>query len=515
MLKNKSFTFDFRYAPILSGKKETPLSTLSNLHNKTKGGIPMESKIKEKASVETFLEKITNDFQSFVDETNKAWIKLNNEQRIMSVRGKIFKSWLRIKLQEFLKKIPASSMIPNIIDQIEANAITYGEKKVLQPRICKVGDKIWYSIGGGINKAVQIDSQGWRVVETGLPFFREMSNSRSQELPTDVDADAKLLLEFINISDEEHKLLFLVTVITCFIPGIEHPSMVFHGSKGAAKTTAMETMKRVVDPSIEKPASLPRNNFDFGLQASQNYLLAYDNLTTITPWQSDLLCQVVTGGSVTKRENYTDEDLVRVNFQGCVAINGINQVVTRPDLLDRSVVFMLERISSENRRSKQEIEHEFSEALPKIMGGIFSTVSKAMKIYETFTLNNLPRMADYFKWGCCIAVALGYTEEDFVKAYNNNIQINQETAIENNLLAKSICILIEHETEWSGLVSDLHKKLKDILWAENYRTDVTFPSAPNKLLAKINEVRSDLEGVGICIEEKRNNSGKKVIITKR
>ena len=254
------------------------------------------------------------------------------------------------------------------------------------------------------------------------------------------------------------------------------------------------------------------------MQASQNYLLAYDNLTTITPWQSDLLCQVVTGGSVTKRENYTDEDLVRVNFQGCVAINGINQVVTRPDLLDRSVVFMLERISSENRRSKQEIEQQFSEALPKILGGIFSAISKAIAIYETFTLKNLPRLADYFKWGCSIALALGYSEEAFIEAYYANVKMNQETAIDNNLLAKSICIFMEkiqQGKEWSGLVSILHGKLKEILMGENYRLDSTFPSAPNKLLPKINEIRSDLEGVGIFIEEKRNSSGKKVVITKK
>lgn len=468
-----------------------------------------------KVSNENFLGSIMNVCKVFHDESNKAWIEVLSENKRMSVKSKCFKSWLRTRWQKLYGKIPASSVIPNIVEQIEANAITYGEKKVLQPRICKADNKFWYYIGGGINKAVKIDSQGWQVVENGLPIFREMNNSRPQVLPTNVDDDAKLLLNFINIANEDQRLLFLTTTITSFIPGIEHPAMVFHGSKGAAKTTAMEMLKSIVDPSIEKPASLPRNNFDFGLQASQNYLLSYDNLTNITPWQSDLLCQVVTGGSVTKRENYTDEDLVRVNFQGCVAINGINLVVTRPDLLDRSVVFMLERISPENRRSKQEIADEFSDALPKIMGGIFSTVSKAIKIYESFSLKNLPRMADFYKWGCCVAIALGYKESDFAEAYENNILMNQEVAIDNNLLAKSICILMENEKEWSGLVSDLHKKLKDILWAENYRTDVTFPSAPNKLLAKINEVRSDLEGVGICIEEKRNNSGKKVIITKR
>lgn len=479
-----------------------------------------ENSNQEVGNAEVFLSKVIEQCDFFLDQTDRAWAEIITKKKNvpMSIKSKKFRAWLLIEWQNMFKKVPSQNIINNVIEIVVAIAFDKDERKVLHPRITKHEDEFWYFLGGGINKAVQIDSQGWAVTETGLPLFRELSNTRPQVLPTNADADAKLLLDFINISDEGHKLLFLVTAITCFIPGIEHPSMVFHGSKGAAKTTAMEMLKRIVDPSIEKPASLPRNIFDFGLQASQNYLLAYDNITTITPWQSDLLCQVVTGGSVTKRENYTDEDLVRINFQGCVAINGINQVVTRPDLLDRSVVFMLERIAPENRRSKQEIEQQFSEALPKIMGGIFSTVSKAIEIHETIILNDLPRMADYFKWGCSIALALGYSEEAFIEAYYANVKMNQETAIDNNLLAISICILMEKiqkGEEWQGLASDLYKKLELILMGENYRLNSTFPSAPNKLLAKINEIRSDLEGEGIFIEEKRISSGKMVVITKK
>ena len=467
---------------------------------------------------EIFLSKVFEQCNFFLDSDNKAWAEIIAMKRNVPIKGKYFKAWISTELRRMFKVVPNPNIINSIVEAVEADAIYRGEKRIFHPRITKVEDKIWYDIGGDSGKAVKIDKDGWKVVDDGLPLFRQTNNAVAQVIPSNEGGNVKLLLDFINIKDEREQVLFLVTLITCFIPEIEHPCMVFHGSKGAAKTTAIEMLKRIVDPSTGRPSTLPRNIDDFALQASKNYLLTYDNLTKITPTQSDLLCQVVTGGSITKRELYTDNELITTNFQGCVALNGIDLVATRADLLDRSVVFMLERIEEENRKSKQELEAKFKEVLPEILSGIFDVVSKAINIHGTISFRALPRMADFCKWGVSVTSALGYNMSEFQAAYRENICKNQKSAIENNLLAISICILMEKiqkGEEWQGLASDLYKKLELILMGENYRLNSTFPSAPNKLLAKINEVRSDLEGEGIHIEEKRNSSGKVVVITKK
>ena len=55
-----------------------------------------------------------------------------------------------------------------------------------------------------------------------------------------------------------------------------------------------------------------------------------------------------------------------------------------------------------------------------ILGGIFDTLSAALRLYPTIRPSSLERMADFTRVGAAIAVALGYGEEEFLSAYDTN-----------------------------------------------------------------------------------------------
>jgi hypothetical protein len=64
-------------------------------------------------------------------------------------------------------------------------------------------------------------------------------------------------------------------------------------------------------------------------------------------------------GGFAVRQLYTDQDEVLFDATRPVILNGIEDVVTRPDLADRAVFLTLEPIPEERRRPEAELSAAF------------------------------------------------------------------------------------------------------------------------------------------------------------
>ena len=80
-----------------------------------------------------------------------------------------------------------------------------------------------------------------------------------------------------------------------------------------------------------------------------HWFIAFDNVSELEDWRSDMLCRAVTGSGMQTRRLYSDDDAIVRSYQRCIAINGINVVATKPDLLDRSLLFQLPRVDEKDR----------------------------------------------------------------------------------------------------------------------------------------------------------------------
>jgi hypothetical protein len=74
------------------------------------------------------------------------------------------------------------------------------------------------------------------------------------------------------------------------------------------------------------------------IAAKNSHLLAFDNLSGLTAWLSDALCRLATGGSFAVRQLYTDDEEVLFEATRPILMNGIEDVISRPDLADRAIV---------------------------------------------------------------------------------------------------------------------------------------------------------------------------------
>src|SRR5213078_5023396 len=148
--------------------------------------------------------------------------------------------------------------------------------------------------------------------------------------------------------------------------------------------------------------------------------LAFDNVSGLQAWISDTLCRLATGGGFAVRQLYTDQDEVLFDATRPVILNGIEDIVTRPDLADRAVLLTLEPIPEERRRAEVELWAAFEAERPRILGVLLDAVVEGLKRLPETRLEKLPRMADFALWATACEGAL-WAEGAFGAAYSSNL----------------------------------------------------------------------------------------------
>jgi hypothetical protein len=89
-----------------------------------------------------------------------------------------------------------------------------------------------------------------------------------------------------------------------------------------------------------------------------------------------------------------------------ILLNGIEEVVSRPDLGDRAIFLTLAPIGEAQRRPESELWREFEIARPQILGGLLDAVVHGLRALGGVHLDRLPRMADFALWAAACETAL-------------------------------------------------------------------------------------------------------------
>src|SRR6266481_1155950 len=120
----------------------------------------------------------------------------------------------------------------------------------------------------------------------------------------------------------------------------------------------------MVDPNAAPVRAFSREQRELMLAANNGYLLTFDNLSGLPHWLSDALCRLATGGSFAVRRRYTDDEEVLFEAARPILLNGIEEVISRPDLGDRAIFLTLAPIGDVQRRPENELWREFEIAQP-------------------------------------------------------------------------------------------------------------------------------------------------------
>jgi hypothetical protein len=218
---------------------------------------------------------------------------------------------------------------------------------------------------------------------------------------------------------------------------------------------------------------------------------------------SDTLCRLATGGGFAVRQLYTDEDEVLFDATRPVILNGIEDIVARPDLADRAVFLTLEPIPEERRRPEAELWAAFEAERPRILGALLDAVVEGLKRLPETRLPQLPRMADFAKWATACETAL-WPAGSFWSAYCGNRDDAVEGVIEADPVAAAVRNLIAARREWTGTASDLLGALAEVA-GERVVKAKTWPDNPRALSGGLRRAATFLRKTGIEIKFTKPN----------
>jgi hypothetical protein len=515
-----------------------------------------EEEEEEKIDITSLIKEYYVDL--FVNQFNKPFIaiKINGHVEILELDSQRFKNWLFRFFYENIGKI-SSELVENTIKVLKAGAEFSENRKTLELRVAKLATNendddytFYYDLTNSNWSTVKITPEGWTIENNPPILFRRYANQLPQVTPISTsitsspssfltmdDKDDTILDKFIdllNVKDNDNKLLLKCYIISLFIPDIAKPILMLHGEQGSAKTTLQELIKMLVDPSIVKTLTFPRDINELVQQLSHNYIAYYDNISIIKEQISNALCRAVTGTGFSKRQLYTDDDDIIYYFLRCIGFNGINLAATKADLLDRGIIIQLERILRQNRRKIEDIWKDFEILRPQLLAYIFDILVKVLRIKQEGGIkisNGLNRMADFEEYAEIIARCMGYREGEFLRVYQDNISLQIDEAIQANPLAQAIIELMADEIikdEKTGEEIDtkpkeepltmtptnLHRELENIALTKlnlNVSKIKSWPKSPNQLSRRLTEAQTTLREKGIIIERYKDEKGHRKI----
>ncbi len=430
------------------------------------------------------------------------------------IRSKEYRMWLSGMYYAISGKGFSNDIFSLVANILEGKAYHENSSITLYNRIAKVENEIYVDLGND-KTVIHINDKDWTETTNCPVKFKRFKHQLPQVVPVK-GGNLADILKYINIFEKKEQLLFLTYLITVFIPDIPRAILVHIGDQGAAKSTAMRVARSLIDPSHAELLIPPSDVPELALAANHNYCLYLDNLSSLSEQLSDVLCRLVTGVGFTKRKLYTDAEDIIFRQIVAVGITGINNVATKPDLLDRTLILRFQRIPDDKREDEEDFWKRFNSEKPYILGAIFTAISKALQIVPNLKLTQKPRMADYGKYAAAAAIAIGNTAEMFLTAFAENVQRQNNAAIEASAVAQVIIDFMKDKDVWEGSSSELHELLKTLALNANLEMGGKhgFPKASNWLWKKIHVIRPNLIALGINASHTESNSGSLINLTR-
>ena len=220
----------------------------------------------------------------------------------------------------------------------------------------------------------------------------------------------------------------------------------------------------------------------------------------LPPWLSDTLCRLTSGGAFSTRRLFTDQDEILFAAARPIILNGIEEVITRPDLADRAILLMLAPIAERRRRPETALWREFELARPRILGALLDAAAQGLRALPQVRLQRLPRMADFALWVAACETTGFRPEGAFQAAYSNNRRAAIESIVDADPVAARVRELMADREQWTGSASDLLQVGVNVggnamvAWTRS-----GWPKSPRALAGRLRRAQTPLRTLGIEI----------------
>ena len=381
-------------------------------------------------------------------------IPVDQHRETHAVHGTTTRRLLALNFYRAQGTTPNASAMHDALATLAGIAQFDGPTHTVRVRLGQEGDKVYLDLANDAWQAVEVDRDGWRLVNDPPVRFRRSRGMLPLPAPVHGGSLAELR-PLLNVATDDDFVLAGGWLVGALRPTGPYSVLELNGEQGAAKSTTARYCRRLVDPNVADLRSEPREPRDLMIAATHSHICAFDNISRLTPWLSDALCRLSTGGGFSTRVLFTDQDEQIFDAMRPVLLNGISEVATREDLLDRTISLTLPVIPEERRRPEGDLARDFNHAHPRILGALLDAVSVALKRESDIELDRLPRMADFAIWVSAAEPALPWARGKFLQVYG----ANRQGAIEVMLDGDPVAELARRLAPWEGTATDFLEEL--------------------------------------------------------
>jgi hypothetical protein len=380
----------------------------------------------------------------------------------LRMRSMAFRSRMSQVFYEQRRKTPGNKAIEDALSVLTGIALYDSPEEVTHLRIAEDQGCLYIDLGNHGLSSVKITNEGWTIIDNPPVNFLRPKGYKPLPNPTYNDAvDVTLeeaLTPFTSINPD-HWPLLIGWILGAYAPAGPYPVLSIHGEQGAAKTTLARVLKRLIDPNTAPVRSNPENVKDFMIAARSQRILAFDNVSFLKDWLSDAICRLSTGGGYATRALYTNAEEAILDAQCPVILNGIDQVISRGDLVDRSINIEALPIIDTSRKTESQFWKEFEKEEPGILAMLFDVLSVILSNRDNVKIKNLPRMADFAKWVTAAEPALGWNSGYFIQEYKIAREDTEGDLLDKDPLAQAVISLMTIQNIWKGPATTLQHVL--------------------------------------------------------
>jgi hypothetical protein len=419
---------------------------------------------------------------------------IDGHRETWAIRGKRFRAWLRHRIYRETGAAPSAEAIRSALDLLEARAEFEGPERAVHVRIAEHDDHIYLDLADEHWRAVEVGRDGWRVVVAPPVRFRRAGGLLPIPAP-ERGGSIEILASFLNLPKRDDFVLVVAWLLAALRARGPYPLLAVSGEQGSAKTVLAKLLKAMIDPNVAPVRTLARDERELMIAANNGHLLAVDNLSNLPIRMSDALCRLASGGSFAVRRLYSDSDEVLFQAARPILLNGIEEVINRPDLADRAIFLSLPPIEESQRRPETELWRKFEYARPAILGALLDAMVVGLRELPAVHLPRLPRMADFALWATACEAA-SWPSGTFSRAYETNRRAAVESVIDADPVAVCVRDIMAKQSAWIGTAADLLRAGLE-RGSDGWKNGAGWPKTPRALAGRLRRAQTFLRALGI------------------
>ncbi|WP_182310241.1 hypothetical protein [Aeromonas media] len=441
-----------------------------------------------------------------VDANQQTWAFMREgaNSTVCLISSQAFADSLSYHFYRKHDKALGSSACSEAISVLQAAARFEGESVEVHLRSkCPADEnRLVLDLADSGDQVVVVDATGWQVSgrrSCGVHFHRPQGVLPLPIPVANSTQDFQRLGQYVCLEDPGQLPLLVVTMAYMLVGRGPFPVVTLQGDPGSGKSEAARRIRGVIDPSTVPLQSIFASERDVVIACTNSKIIALDNMREMKPAVSDILCRIATGGGLRTRKLGTDKNEQLFNIAAPVILTGIEDLTTQPDLADRSLVFRCQRIATTERRTQQDLVAAFAEDAPFILGMLLDIIAGAWRELPTLQVSELPRMADFARFGLAAAKHMGLPDNAFSQLFKKaQFDATSGVRAQDLVLENLINMFAGSEKAWEGTTHLLLEKLNEQVGAAS--KNKSWPRNALAMGKRLSSIRPALEAHDIHFE---------------